>query len=240
MDKIIATIILSVAVTILVAPSTLAKKPDRDTAANESVCDVLHEATPGLHGLCVAFCEVQDHPNILAAITEQDIHALEDAAPSGRILANYNKKKDRANNPADPDMPCMNPTTVTDPCPCWAEAELAEIDGIMWDGTASSSDWTGETDGRMCYDNTSPDFPIVFAYEVQRAADDPLDDMTTVAQTIDTSISQQCVFNRVRNLPGGATKYITLTVDKGTLTAGELAACTASLRDFQANSEFCP
>lgn len=234
MEKIIATIILSVAVTILMAPSTLAQKPDGETPANEGVCDVLHEATPGLYGLCVAFCEVQDHPNILAATTAQEIHALEDAAPSGRILANYNKKK-KGN---DPPMPCMNTTTVTDPCPCWAEAELAEIDGIMWDGTASSSDSSWETDGRMCYDSTSPDRAIVFALEAQRAAN-PIDDISTVAQIIDIPTVQYCAFNRIRNGPNGSTDTIALTVDKGTLTAGELAACTASLRDFQANSGFC-
>jgi len=235
MEKIIASIILSVAVTILMAPSALAQKPDGETPANASVCDVLHEATPGLHGLCVAFCEVQDHPNILAAITEQEIHALEDAAPSGRLLANYNKKK----KAGDPDMPCMNTTTVTDPCPCWAEAELAEIDGVMWDGTASSSDSRWEPDGRWCYDITSSESTNIFALEAQRAAD-RLDDISTVAQIADTSVSQQCAFNRIRNGHDGITTAITLTVDKGTLTAGELAACTASLRDFQVNSGFCP
>ncbi len=233
MDKIIATIILSVAVTILMAPSALAQKPDRGTPANAGVCDELYDKTPGLHGLCVAFCQAQGHPNILAATTAQDIHALEDAAPPGRIWATYNRMK----KAGDPPMPCINPPTATDPCPCWAEAELAEIDGTMWDGTPSSSD--------MCYDNTSPDLPMVFAMEFQRAAD-PNDEMTTFAQIIDTSISQQCDFNRIRNLPddgtelGGGTEYITLTVLKGTLTTGELAACTASLRDFQANSGFCP
>ncbi len=237
MDNIIAKIILSVAVTILMAPSALAQKPDRETPANASVCDVLllHEATPGLHGLCVAFCEVQGHPNILAAITKQDIRALEDAAPSGRILANYDRKK----TDNDPDMPCMNPTTVTDPCPCWAEAELAEIDGIMWDGTASSSDDRWETGGRMCHDSSSEDRSNVFAYEVQRAAD-PLDDIMSVAQAMDSSASQQCRFVRLKNGLDGASNATSLTVDEGTLTAGELAACTASLRDFQANSEFCP
>ncbi len=232
MEKIIATIILSVAVTILMAPSTLAQTPDGETPANEGVCDELQGATPGLHGLCVAFCEAQDHSDVLVAITEQEMHALEDAAPSGRILANYNKKKKEG----DPAMPCITVARVTDPCPCWGEAELAEIDGLMWDGTASSSDVTSETDGRRCWDGTSPIHQNVFAFEVHREAQ-----MTTVAQILDApSVSLQlCRFNRIRNGPNGTSTAITLTVGTGSLTAVELAACTASLRDFQANSGFC-
>jgi len=233
MEKIIATIILSVAVTILMAPSTLAKTPDGETPANEDVCDELQGATPGLYGLCVAFCEAQDHANILVATTEQEIHALEDAAPSGRILANYNKKRKKG----DPAMPCMNTTTVTDPCPCWAEAELAEIDGVMWDGSPSNSGDINEPDGHRCVDYTSLNYANVFASEARRTAD-----MSTSAQSIDAPDLgyQMCRFIRVRNAPDGESTAITLTVGEQTLTAREVAACTASLRNFQANSGFCP
>ena len=70
------------------------------------MCDVLQAdgTAKGLCGLCVAFCEAQDHA---------------DAAPSGRILANYDKKR----QPSDPAMPCIK---IEDPCPCWTSAELHE------------------------------------------------------------------------------------------------------------------
>ena len=240
MEKIIATIILSVSVKILMAPPSLAQKPGGETAANEGVCDVLQGATPGLHGLCVAFCEAQDHADVLVATTAQEIQALADAAPSGRKLANYNKKKKEG----DPAMPCIPvppvpppvPPPVTDTCPCWPGAELAEIDGIMWDGSASSSDVEGETDGRRCVDYTSEGYANVFALEAQRESD-----MSTTAQSVDApSLGVQlCAFQRFSNGPEGSSTAITLTVGQGTLTAEESAACTASLRDFQANSGFC-
>jgi len=63
--------------------------------------------TPGLYGLCVAYCEAQD----LDIVGDKE-------APSNKILANYRKKMQAG----DPDMPC-----VKVPCPCWTEAELAKI-----------------------------------------------------------------------------------------------------------------
>ncbi len=35
----------------------VAQTPDGETPANEGVCDELLIATPGLYGLCVAYCE---------------------------------------------------------------------------------------------------------------------------------------------------------------------------------------
>ena len=45
---------------LLIAAPGFASTPDGMTPAEESVCDELHEATPGLFGLCVAYCEAQD------------------------------------------------------------------------------------------------------------------------------------------------------------------------------------
>lgn len=85
----------------------VASTPDGETPANEGVCDVLHtSATPGLYGLCVAYCEAQD----------LDITAKE--PPNTKILENYRKRM----KAGDPDMPC-----VKIPCPCWTDAELASI-----------------------------------------------------------------------------------------------------------------
>jgi len=109
---------------------TLAQTPDGETPANEGVCDILQGATPGLYGLCVAYCEAQD------------LDTFDKEPPSTKILANYNKKK----KAGDPDMPCLKV-----PCPCWSDEELASItsDGI---GTCVDS-----TDGlrKQVIDNMS-------------------------------------------------------------------------------------
>lgn len=89
------------------AGNAIASTPDGETPANEGVCDSLHGGTPGLYGLCVAYCEAQD----LDVVGDKPI-------PNSRILANYRKKM----NAGDPDMPCLQA-----PCPCWDDAELANI-----------------------------------------------------------------------------------------------------------------
>ena len=83
----------------------VAQTPDEQTPSDETICEDLIGRTPGLYGLCVAYCTAHDahlqspggDPNSL------DI-------PSRQILANYNKKK----TAGDPPMPC-----VSNPCPCW-------------------------------------------------------------------------------------------------------------------------
>ena len=45
---------------ILFTGTLYAQTPDGETPANEGVCDELMFYTPGLYGLCVAFCEAQD------------------------------------------------------------------------------------------------------------------------------------------------------------------------------------
>ena len=99
---------------------TMAKTPDGRTPAEETVCDPLlaDGVTNGLYGLCVAFCEAQDHAAETSPITETDLEALATAAPSGKILENYNKKKAET----DPPMPCV---VVEEPCPCWEADKLA-------------------------------------------------------------------------------------------------------------------
>lgn len=84
----------------------VAQTPDGETPANEGACDSLQGSTPGLYGLCVAYCEAQD------------LDSFDKNPPSDKILANYRKKM-RA---GDPDMPCIQV-----PCPCWSDAELSSI-----------------------------------------------------------------------------------------------------------------
>jgi len=79
-----------------------AQTPDGITPANEDVCDPLKGGTPGLYGLCVAYCEAQDFDRV---------GLLNNGNSKIRLLQNYNKKKTEA----DPTMPCLIPTG----CPCF-------------------------------------------------------------------------------------------------------------------------
>ena len=99
-----------------------AQTADGQTPANEGVCDDLRYATPGLYGLCVAFCEAQDcEPDMNAA------DPFELCRPSSpKLLEIYNKRK----RPDDPDMPC-----IQEPCPCWSAEELA---GLRYTGDSYS------------------------------------------------------------------------------------------------------
>ena len=99
---------------ILLSNAVVASTPDGETPANEGVCDNLKNETPGLYGLCVAYCEAQD------------LDSFDKGPPNTKILANYNKKKQAG----DPDMPCLQV-----PCPCWSDAELASISA---DGMAAA------------------------------------------------------------------------------------------------------
>ena len=87
-----------VAVALLVTSTpALAQTPDGETPFNEGVCDELLGATPGLYGLCVAYCEAQD------------LDEFGDAKiPNEKILAVYNKKRQAA----DPGMPCIQAPLV--------------------------------------------------------------------------------------------------------------------------------
>lgn len=107
--------------------NVIAQTPDGETPANEGVCDVLHGGTPGLYGLCVAYCEAQD------------LDSFDKEPPNNKILANYRKKMQAG----DPDMPC-----VKVPCPCWSADEMASITG---DGTASAC--IGSTNKLQIIDN---------------------------------------------------------------------------------------
>lgn len=109
---------------IMIAMSVTAGTLDGLTPAEETICDTLREdgVTKGLYGLCVAFCEAQDLASEQTVLSYEDLVALGVDAPSGRILANYNKKKQEG----DPGMPCI---VEEPPCPCFTQEELQSIDG---------------------------------------------------------------------------------------------------------------
>jgi hypothetical protein len=110
--------------------SAVASTPDGLTPANEGICDPLMEATKGLYGLCVAYCEAQD------------LDLVDRNPPSTQILANYNRKK----QDSDPTMPCVHA-----PCPCWTVEQFA---AITIDGQAQYCD-RASTASTTIFDNTS-------------------------------------------------------------------------------------
>ena len=73
---------------LIVTLPVMAQTPDGETPAEETICDPLKTATPGLYGLCVAYCEAYDG-EILSPTG--DLSALD--VPSRKILENYNKRK---------------------------------------------------------------------------------------------------------------------------------------------------
>lgn len=104
----------------MISPA-FSQTPDGLTPAVEDVCDPLTNATPGLYGLCVAFCEAHD-ADLIASHGDLD----EPRMPDRRILDKYNSKKKES----DPPMPCVLERSGDDPleeCPCWTAVQLEEM-----------------------------------------------------------------------------------------------------------------
>ena len=118
-----------------------------DTPANEGVCDDLMGGTPGLYGLCVAFCEAQD-----CEVTVDETSGIFEFGPtcktsSVKLLEKYNRRK----GPTDPEMPCVS--AAAGDCQCWTSDELyglASFETSYCDETSQSSwalvgkGWTGK------------------------------------------------------------------------------------------------
>lgn len=76
----------------------------------DGVCASLAEASPGLYGLCKAYCEALD------------CDASEDASTACvKVLENYNRIMNPVNDPA---MPCLAPPVE---CPCFTQAAVEAI-----------------------------------------------------------------------------------------------------------------
>lgn len=99
----------------LAVQASWAQTRDGETPAEEEICDGLHDASPGLYGLCVAYCEAQDCDSVDLAISGQC------RAPDQRLLDHYEKKR----GPEDPPMPCLTPEP--DPCPCFSREDLSTV-----------------------------------------------------------------------------------------------------------------
>ncbi len=148
-------IIQVVFVTILLALCSQSSFADEMTPSEETVCDFLQgdEYTNGLFGLCDAYCEAKDC---------DEYPAGEEPRSCNRILANYDRQREEADNPADPDMPCLAEPSAS--CPCWTPEQFAarggsyEAEGC---GVAPPEDFVG-------YLDPNSNMMIVFA-----STDDP-------------------------------------------------------------------
>jgi hypothetical protein len=163
MKKNFIALVSGIVLALATAPSAFAQTPDGETPAEETLCDPLKAdgVTKGLYGLCVAFCEAQDHASLSSPITEAELEALEAATPSGRILGNYNKKKTEA----DPPMPCIK----VEPCPCWTEDEFLKASQEAFDSPINFNICADNFRGRgtLHYISSSnpDDDDLVFAFE---------------------------------------------------------------------------
>jgi hypothetical protein len=82
----------------------------------DGVCGELKGGTPGLFGLCVAFCEAQDLGD-----------APESKQSAFSLLAAYEARR----GAEDPEMPCLDSTSSTKPQPPAAECDCFTTDELM-------------------------------------------------------------------------------------------------------------
>jgi len=219
-----------------------AKTPDGQTPAEETVCDQLKDDgyTKGLYGLCVAFCEAQDHADKSVAITPDELELLKSSSPSGRILANYDKKKQAG----DPDMPCIvvdepvvaEPVVaepvVADPCPCWSAEEAGAIDGVLSDGSTALGWPAPSSDPSAC--GVDPRFP----YIVETGTVDSARENTFIqAVDLEVPLLHQCKYQKM--LRGSFVINTLMSIETGTLTAEQLAACKSDILARQAALKLC-
>ncbi len=97
-----------------------------EAAADAGSCDALVDATPGLRGICVAYCERLDCSN-------------PDSPECSVLRSSY----DRRRRTGDPDLPCL-PI-----CPCFALSDLldhpVELDACEI-GASGGQAWAGVWD----------------------------------------------------------------------------------------------
>lgn len=123
MNKVIKVFSACTLLVFLAGGNAPAKTPDGVTPAEETVCDDLRDAAPGLYGLCVAFCEAQDCE---VEWSGEDPSFAGCSPSSQKLFENYERKR----GPDGPEMPCAIKPVVTTGgvgggCPCYSQEDLS-------------------------------------------------------------------------------------------------------------------
>jgi len=202
-----------------------AQTPGDQTPAAEAACNPLKAdgVTPGLYGLCVAFCKAK-------------YQAGASSRSLDRILTNYEKlQKDTE---LDIDMPCLSdvvptaqpPVAVVQACPCWTAAEADAIDGVLSDGSTAFG-WPAPTNSPSVCSTDPMNLYLSETGTVNFAME------RTYIRTVEQSTINRCEYQTIRN--GVVVDYPLLSVEQGTLTPEQLAACKADLLARQAALNVC-
>jgi hypothetical protein len=198
----------------MVGLPTSASTPDGQTPAEETICDPLmaEDVSHGLYGLCLAFCEAQDIADEELPITEAELLALQDAAPSGSILNSYNSIKKET----DPDMPCI---VVDSTCPCWTAEELDAIDGMAPGGSTLDT---------LCVKAIDPATGTVDVVTAIETSGQPNTIFRVTAWDVQRNgiIDQRCSY---RNTQVDPDDNRNLSVATGTMTPGQAEVCLAEV-----------
>jgi len=144
---------------IAVGSSTASAQSTAEAAGDAGICDALADATPGLRGICVAYCERLDCSN-----------------PDSPECAALRSIYDRRRQTGDPDLPCL-PI-----CPCFAlsdlldhpvELDTCEIGGSG--GQAWAGAWDSATSIQGCGTFSSTEFGDFAQCRFQNTVVDPPD-----------------------------------------------------------------
>lgn len=204
-----------------------AQAPNGQTPAAEGACDPLKAdgVTKGLYGLCVALCEAQGYS---PEVPIRESHK--------RVLANYNKLK----TDSDPELPCVAsskssppvPAPVVQSCPCWTAAQAGAIDGVLSDGSTAMG-WPAPTNNASAC-GTDPSFP----YVAEEGFINGLRERAFI-QVVELSspMMNRCQYQTV--LQGQIGSFVSLSIEEGTLTAEQLAACRDDLLARQKALNVC-
>lgn len=189
----------------------------RGTPAVEGECGVLKEdgVTPGLFGLCVAYCK-----------------GSAGASGRARVLENYNRRR----KDTDPRMPCLytsaptpppvpDPGPIAQPCPCWTAVQADAVDGILSDGSPAAG-WSAKGGPDVCA--AMPDFSFI------NESSFTLPERTFI-RTANVTSQQDCQY---LSMVGGVFVDKHLSVPDS-LTEAQLAACTADVLARQAALGIC-
>jgi len=135
----------------LIWTATSAKTPDGKTPSEETICDPVKSAHPGLYGLCVAYCEARDIGDEFVPAHGNPKRLERFAAHQQNLLDRY----DAIRRPEDPPMPCIKQDT----CPCWGDEQT------------SATYWSAKTSAQSCTRRDSPGLKLHELFTAVRQSD---------------------------------------------------------------------